>query len=338
MTLRSILVLHNEPVLPKEHPDAESEHSVVEVAAEMTRILADAGYDVRQLGLGPEPTVLWQELKKRKPDVVFNLYEGNADNTQTESFVAGLLEWSGIPYTGSPYAALSLARAKHTTKYLLTGAGLPTADFLVVNALPVPECTLAFPVIVKPAEQDGSVGVDQESVCTNQFQLEQRVRYILETYGPPVLIEEFIDGREFNVALVELPELTALPPSEITLPEGEWSILTYDGKWKPGAPSHGRADLAPAAARKLRRLAEAAYRLLGCRDYARVDFRMNASGKPYILEVNPNPEISETAGFVGCLESGQMAYKEFIVRLVRQAHTRKAAHGPCSARATPTAG
>ena len=134
MTLRSILVLHNEPVLPKDHPDAESEHSVVEVAAEMSKILGEAGYQVRQLGLGPEPTVLWNELKEHKPDVIFNLYEGNADNTQTESIVAGLLEWSKIPYTGSPFTALTLARAKHTTKYLLTWARLPTADFLVVNA------------------------------------------------------------------------------------------------------------------------------------------------------------------------------------------------------------
>src|ERR1051325_10079610 len=105
MTLRSILVLHNEPVLPRDHPDAESEHSVVEVAAEMTKILGAAGYHVRQLGLGHEPAVLWNEFKKRRPDVVFNLYEGNADNTQTESFVAGLHEWSQIPDPASPSRA-----------------------------------------------------------------------------------------------------------------------------------------------------------------------------------------------------------------------------------------
>src|SRR5262249_16858271 len=152
------------------------------------------------------------------PAVVFNLFEGNLDNAATESYVAGLLEWHGVPFTGSPMHTLSLARAKHLTKPLLRGAGLPTADFMVVDELPVPPCDLDWPVIVKPAQQDASVGLDQESVCTNQSQLEQRVRYILETYGAPVLVEEFIDGREFNVALVELPDLHYLPPAEIVFP------------------------------------------------------------------------------------------------------------------------
>ncbi len=248
--------------------------------------------------------------------MVFNLFEGNLENTATESYVAGLLEWKGIPFTGSPMHTLSLARAKHLTKPLLRGAGLPTADFMVVNELPVPACNLEWPVIVKPAQQDASVGLDQESVCTNQLQLDQRAQYILETYGPPVLVEEFIHGREFNVALVELPELQALPPAEIVFPAdrpGFWPILTYDGKWKPGTddyeitPPRYPADISPRMADRLGTIAKQAYRLLGCKDYARVDFRMKANGKPFILEVNPNPEISESAGFAGCLGSAKIA-------------------------------
>src|SRR4029077_16098909 len=153
------------------------------------------------------------------------------NHTDTESYVAGLLQWHGVPFTGSPMHALSLARAKHLAKPLLRGAGLVTADFMVVNELPVPPCNLEWPVIVKPAQQDASVGLDQDSVCTNQFQLDQRVQTILETYGAPVLIEEFIDGREFNVAVLELPELRYLPPAEIVFPAakaGFWPILTYD--------------------------------------------------------------------------------------------------------------
>ena len=100
------------------------------------------------------------------------------------------------------------------TKYLLKGAGLPTADFFVVDRLPMPECRLTYPVFVKPAEMDASVGVDQESVCVDAAALEKRVRYLLETYGAPVLVEEFIDGRELHVAIAELPDLHAMPPSE----------------------------------------------------------------------------------------------------------------------------
>jgi D-alanine-D-alanine ligase len=332
MTAPLVLVLYNHPLLPGDHPDADSEHSIVEIALKMAEILeSEGGFRTVLLGLKQDPTVLWTELRRRKPAVVFNLFEGNLENTDTESYVAGLLQWHGVPYTGSPMHTLSLARAKHLAKPLLRGAGLPTADFMVVSQLPVPTCNLEWPVIVKPAQQDASVGLDQESVCTNQLQLEQRVRYILETYGAPVLVEEFIHGREFNVALVELPELEYLPPAEIVFPPekpGFWPILTYDGKWNPGTddydvtPPKYPADISARMAERLGTIAMQAYRLLGCKDYARVDFRMKPNGKPFILEVNPNPEISADAGFGGCLGSAKMSYEQFIVRLIRHAMNR----------------
>lgn len=340
MAKPSVLVLYNQPLLPADHPDAASEHTIIEIAERMARVLDAAGFRVGELGLGADPGVLWSELKKRKPDVVFNLYEGQLDNAESETYVAGLLEWSGIPFTGSPAQTLSLARAKDTTKYLWKGAGLPGANFLVVSALPMPACTLEFPVIVKPARMDASVGVAQESVCTDAFQLAQRVQYILTTYGAPVLVEEYIAGREFHVPLVELPELQALAPLEIRFPDdtpGAWSILTYDGKWKPGSPGYDSAppkfpaDLPKATLRRLGQLAAKAYRLIGCRDYARVDFRMNVQGKLFILEVNPNPEISEDAGF----GSASFAIDAFIVRLVQQALSRKDAPKPTFSPARP---
>ena len=337
MATPSVLVLFNQPLLPVDHPDAASEHTIVPIADGLARILRDADYRVTQLGLAADPALLWHELQTRKPDVVLNLFEGNLDNPETETYVAGLLEWSGIPYTGSPVRTLALARAKHLTKHLFQGAGLPTAAFVAVNELPAPEWRLDFPAIVKPATQDASVGLDQASVCTSQREVESRVRYILETYGPPVLIEEYIAGREFNVALVELPELEYMPAGEITFPAekpGAWSILTYDGKWNPGSADYDTtplkcpADLPAESMQELGRLAMAAYRLLGCRDYARVDFRMNASGKPYILEVNPNPEISDHAGFAGCLGSTSLTHRDFVVRLIRQALSRASAAKP----------
>jgi D-alanine-D-alanine ligase len=332
MTAPLVLVLYNHPSLPGDHPDADSEHSVVDIALRMAEILeADGGFRSALLGLKQDPTVLWTELRRRKPAVVFNLFEGNLDNADSESYVAGLLQWRGVPFTGSPMHTLSLARAKHLAKPLLRGAGLPTADFMVVSELPCPPCNLEWPVIVKPAQQDASVGLDQESVCIDQCQLDQRVQYILETYGAPVLVEEFIHGREFNVALLELPELKYLPPSEIVFPQGKsgfWPILTYDGKWNPGTDDYEKtppkypADISPRMAERLGTIATHAYHLLGCRDYARVDFRMKPNGRPFILEVNPNPEISSHAGFAGCLGSANIPYEEFIVNLVRHAMNR----------------
>ena len=149
-----VLVLYNQPLLPKGHPDYESEHSVVTIAQKMAEGLVQANFRAKLLGLAHDPLILLQELRRAKPAVVFNLYEGQMEDTETESYVAGLLQWSGVPFTGSPPLALSLARGKHTAKTLLRGAGLPTADFLVVEELPMPECDLSWPVIVKPAKQD----------------------------------------------------------------------------------------------------------------------------------------------------------------------------------------
>jgi D-alanine-D-alanine ligase len=330
MAARLVLVLYNKPLLPKDHPDAESEHTVVDIAKTMEAILAKDGFATALVSLGRDPAVLWSALKEVKPAVVLNLYEGSLDDTETESHVAGLLEWSGIPYTGSPPQAMSLARSKHTAKTLLRGAGLPTADFMVVAELPVPACTLPWPVIVKPAKQDASVGLDQSSVCVNQDQLAERVAYILDTYGAPVLVEQFIHGREFNVALTETPELRYLPPAEIVFEEraGVWPILTYAGKWKADSPAYQGtppkypADIPPRLAKKLGAIAMKAYRLIGCRDYARVDVRVTPEGKPYILEVNPTPEISDEAGFAGCLASANLSYPWFVSHLVRHALER----------------
>src|SRR5262249_21649519 len=137
--------------------------------------------------------------------------EGAADDLDTEDYMAALLEWLDIPYTGSPFRTLALARNKHVAKRLLRGGGLPTPDFLVVDRLPGPPCIIPWPVIVKPAAQDASVGLDQGSVVQDQEGLRLRVEDLLRRYGPPVLVEAFIGGREFNVGVIEFPSLRALP-------------------------------------------------------------------------------------------------------------------------------
>ena len=293
--------------------------------------MLEAGFDVSRLAVQRDPSVLLTRVKKRRPDVVFNLFEGLADNCDTEAHAAGLLDWLGLPYTGSPYQTLCMARRKHVTKLLLQGAGLPTAPFFVVEELPVPENTLGWPVIVKPAAQDASVGLDQGSVVTDQLKLTERVAYLLETYGGPVLVEQFISGREFNVGVVEAPDLRVLPVSEILFTDPDpdfWPLVTYDAKWKPGTrdyestPPKYPAEVTPRLRIKLEKLAAAAFQLLGCRDYARVDFRLTPAGKPFILEVNPNPDFSPLAGLSGGLTSAGLTHAGFAVELVRRALAR----------------
>jgi D-alanine-D-alanine ligase len=320
------LILYNEPVLSAEHPDAESEHEILYTVDNVSKVLLEAGFEVGRLGVGRDVGAAIAELGRNRPDAIFNLYEGTADHGETEAYLAGLLEWMGLPFTGSPAQALWQARCKHLTKYLLQGAGLPTPNFFVVDRLPVPQCMLRWPVIVKPALEDASVGIDHQSVVSDQARLTDRVEYLLDRYGPPVLVEQFIRGREFNVSLIEAPDLRPLPVSETVFGRPRppyWPIVTYDAKWRPETrdfqviSARCPAEIDPGLAERLSTLACQAFRLLDCRGYGRIDFRVSASGRPYAIDVNPNSDLSPLAGLASGLEATGISYAQFIVDLVR---------------------
>jgi D-alanine-D-alanine ligase len=326
-----VLILYNAPVLPAGHPDIIAEQDVVDTAELVAGALTRAGFGVARLGVGHDPAGLLDGVRAARPDVIFNLFEGLSDQGHTEAYVAGVLEWLGLPFTGSPAQTLALARDKALTKYLLQGAGLPTAPFFLVHRPPVPPCPLDWPVIVKPCQHDASEGIDQGSVVTGQAALEARVARVLAAYGAPVLVERYIAGRELAVALIADPEPRSLPPSEVLFTDpapGYWPIVTYDAKWRLGThdfdatPVCSEAVLAPGLAERLGALARQAFALLGCRDYARVDFRVTAAGEPSILEVNPNPDFSQAGGMARSLQVSGIGHEAFAVRLVEAALAR----------------
>jgi D-alanine-D-alanine ligase len=336
MASQRVLILYNAPVLPANHSDSASEQEVLETAAFVAASLANAGFEVARFAASGDVEGLLLEFRRFRPAVVFNLFEGTADDGNNEAYLAGLLEWLGIPYTGCPVQALCLARNKPLSKTIFQGAGLPTARHLVVERLPVPHISLGWPLIVKPALQDASVGLDHGSVVNDRAQLTERVASLLTRYGEPVLVEEYIGGRELNVALIQTPELRVLPISEVLfvdVPSGSFPIVTYDAKWTPGSrdfegtPTHCPADLTPDLAAKLGDLAIAAFRLLGCRDFARVDFRVRPSDEPYLLEVNPNPSYNPSSGFAKSLTAAGINHQEFTAGLVRNACARKTGAG-----------
>jgi D-alanine-D-alanine ligase len=320
-----VLVLYNMPVLQAGHAEADSESEIIGTAEAVRRILNDAGFEVACLGLTRDIAALPRILQQHRPEVVFNLFEGLADDPRTEAEVARVVEQCGIPLTGCPSRALDLGRDKLATKRLFQKEGLRTPDFYAVDRLPPPACRLPWPVIVKPGLYDASVGIDQGSVVTGPRLLDRRVGYLWDCYGPPVLVEEYIPGREFTISLVETPDLRTLPVLEILFEarmDDGWPILTYDGKWRPGSPDYDATPpryAAPVEAELSRQLADAAqraFRLLGCRGYARVDFRVCPEGNPYILELNPNPDLSPDACLAGSLRSAALSYDDFIVGLI----------------------
>lgn len=329
-----ILVLYNEPVLPADHPDAESEHDILETVEDTFKVLKAAGFETRRLGINYDPQPLLDELKRNPPDAVFNLFEGVPTQPGTEVSAAALLEWLNIPFTGCPSPALALGRDKIRTKHLLAGTGLPTAPYLVINELPVPRWRRGWPAIVKPAAQDASIGIDQGSVVKSQKELADRVGFVLEKYGPPVLIEKFIFGREFHVNMIEdgtaeNRPLLVLPLAEIAFQEtpDRWPVYTFTAKWDMNSDEYRTSPLvAPvqietAAFERLRDIAEKAFPLLECRDYARLDVRMTPDGSFSILEVNPNPYLNSLALVNGLMAIGR-THEQFLVELALGALAR----------------
>jgi len=335
-----LLLLYNQPVLPADHPDFASERDVLDTVEKIDAILRGGGFAVERFGVGLDLSPFIDRLKRQPPDAVFNLFEGFADRPVTETTIAGILDWFGIPFTGNGVEALTLARDKLRTKYLLHGAGLPTAPFFSVDRLPCPPCRIDWPVIVKPTGQDASVGIEQASVATDQRALEAQVAKVMDNYGSPVLVEKFIRGREFFLPLFEeywpdrnRRELRTLPPSEILFNDPSlWPIYSYAAKWTESSPEFGATpeqlavDVPAGLADRLARIARQVYQTLGCRDYARVDFRVSNDGDPFVLELNPNPYIL-SIGLLSGLEAMGKAHAEFVCGLARAALRRGKAAG-----------
>ena len=332
-----VLLIYNEPVLPTDHPDAPSEIDVVETANSVEKILLDAGMPTRKVGFAYDPSVLLTELREHPTDVVFNLFEGLATRTETEISVAALLEWLDVPFTGSPSFAIALGRDKVRTKLLLQGAGLPTAPFVVVEQLPVPQWPHRWPAIVKPACQDSSVGIDQKSVVENQGDLEERVADLLRRYSPPVLIEQFVFGREFHANIVEEPGQDPRSPLMLSVPLSEvrfqcgadlrWPIYTFTAKWDEdsvefkASPLQTPVWIESQLWERVQQVAQMAYKLVGLRDYGRIDLRLTDDGEPYILEVNPNPYLMSSMLVDGLAAIGRK-HTRMVTDLVRLAAGR----------------
>ena len=328
----NVAILFNAPTLSPDHPDAASEADVVAVAGAVAEALSAHGHHARLVPAAPPVAGLVASLTEPRPDVVFNLVEGFAGSSGGEAYLTGLLELLGLPYTGCPPEAQGLCRVKPRAKALLRGAGLPTARFAVVGpGEPVPAWDGPGPVIVKPAAEDASLGIDQGSVATTNAEILAAVDRLRKRHPGEVLVEAYLPGREFNVGLVELgTAIVPLPVAEIAyeVPAGTWPILTYDAKWAEGsAADRNSPPVCPAAidralSDQLQSLAVRAFHVTGCRDVARVDFRLDAAGSPQILEVNPNPDIGPTAGWARAVRASGRDWGATLAALVLQARRR----------------
>jgi len=310
-----------------------SEVGVLEERADIGRAIEVMGYKSSIFNVDSNIDRLFEFLRTEKPDVIFNLCESVGNESIHEMHVAGIFELLNIPYTGASALTLGIALNKALVKDLLIANGLPTPGYQLIKS-PIKislDERLRFPLIVKPSREDSSVGIDSNSVVYSLGELRKRIRYIFEQFDQPALVEEYIDGRELNVAILGNSKPEVLPISEIdmsTLPKQYHRIITYNAKWVKGTDEYEHtkgicpAPLPTELEISIKEMALKAYQLIGCRDYARIDFRLSKNNKPYILEVNPNPDISDDAGFARSARAAGYKFEELISKIVELALER----------------
>jgi D-alanine-D-alanine ligase len=312
--------------------EAQSEATVADVAAAVYAAITEEGYNAAILPLRESLLTLVRRVKELKVDVVINLCEEFRSRPQLEANVAAMFEAVGIPFTGCPSKALSICQDKFKAKAILNAFGLPTAKGRLVTSTDQNIDNIPFPAIVKPNQEDASLGIYQDSVVHDAASLQQKVGKIFEVYKQPALVEEFIQGQEFNVAVLETDRLQALPVSEIDfsgMPESAPHICSYEAKWFEDhvlyatTPAMCPAPISDALRDKLHQYALAAFQAMGCRDYARVDFRMGPDERIAILEVNPNPDTSLDAGYARALKAAGISYAGFWSLMIENALRRK---------------
>jgi D-alanine-D-alanine ligase len=265
--------------------------------------------------------------RARRADLIFNLCEGINGHARFEDYVVSTLELTGVPFTGCRAWPTTIAHRKHVANTLLAAAGLPVPAFMLARANKIP-ASFPLPAIVKPAAEDASVGIDAGAVCTTRKALRQRVSQMLEQFEE-VIVQEYVAGREFNVGFVGRQ---VLPVSEIDfagMPDGSWPIVTYAAKWVTGSPDDlGTQPVCPARipadlARRIGQVARLAWdEMAGAEGYGRVDLRLGRDGQPYIIEVNPCPDLSSNAGLARMAAAFGWDYGALVMQIVDEAMNR----------------
>jgi len=247
-----------------------------------------------------------------------------------------LLELLNIPFSGSPAISLMLTTDKLTTKQLLRAHGIMTPAFLMYDGRrDFNFHGLEFPVILKPRFQDASIGIEQESIFVDDLSLTEGISEFFDRFGP-LLVEEYVGGREFNVSVFGYPSPSALPLAEIdfsTFPEGLFPIVGYRAKWDVSSIEHYHTPrifpngLSSSLRQGVEGIALECFHLFMLRDYGRIDMRVDNDGQIHVLEVNANPCLSPDAGFVAAAQQTGIAYTDIVETLVEFVEKRASNDG-----------
>ncbi len=308
----------------------EADAAVLDTARAVEAAIASLGIEVQELRVTSSLSGVASELKQRRAQVVFNLVESIDNDYGREWQVPALLERHGLPYTGNAALPLKLCRQKDKARKVLQKAGLRVAPgFAVTGASGLTDRlvkTLDFPLFVKPARVDGSIGVDQNSIVRDAEALRARLALLEASLPGPYLVEAYLPGKEINVAIFPGPVAGKVVPTEIDfspVPTAFAPIITYDSKWNARSPEFASksvpAQLGADLHAEVEALARQTFLALGGTGYGRVDMRLDVHGKPCVIDVNPNNEIHPEAGLALAAKSLGWDYETLIAAVLTHA-------------------
>jgi D-alanine-D-alanine ligase len=329
-----VLVVHNRDFeAARADPENRAREDIRGTAEDVAAALARQGFSAELHGIGEDVLGAAAEIVRFAPDAVFNLCESIAGDNSFEPLLPLLLDHAGIAYTGSPPLTLGLSLHKHRAKDLLRAAGIPTPEAQLCVGRDVSSVRIPFPLIVKPSREDGSVGITSASVVHDRAALERQVGLVLSRYRQPALVERYVEGREVYVSLLSQPDGSPrmLPLYEIDfaeMPVDRPRIVSFEGKWVAGSPEFVGTkpvpcDLGERATAAIERMATAAFSALELRDYGRFDLRIDRDGTPFVIDVNPNCDLSADAGFARACGAAGIGYDALIRRIVDLALGRR---------------
>lgn len=324
-----ILVLMHESLVPPDSIEGVSDDEMLDWKSEFDVVatLKAMGHEVQPLGVSDDTGPIRRAILSWKPHICFNLLEEFHGVGTYDQHIASYLELMRQPYTGCNPRGLMLARDKALSKKLLSYHRIRTPQFVdfPLNRKVRPPANAQYPLIVKSAIEDASLGITEASVVYNAQDLKQRVACIHDELKTDALAEQFIGGREFYVGVIGNIQLKTLPIWELQFtnaPAGFLGVATARVKWDSahqkqlGVQTNAATDLPPATRRAILKLCKRVYRALSLSGYARMDLRLGADGKPYILEANPNPNISYGEDFAESAEAAGLSYEELLQRIL----------------------
>jgi D-alanine-D-alanine ligase len=326
-----VAVVYNSHAPGEVDPDDRASYDdLLKMLRDICRTLRKLGHRPTLLGLGHDLIAFQRRLARMNPDVVFNQFEDTVPGATYEMRIAALVRMMGYPLTGSPALALGLTKSKYTCACLLAGAGvrIPRDTRLLHTVGGVDGHQWEFPVIVRPSAEDGGIGLDRRSRANSKAGLKVKMRELLKSGEQSVLVQRFLPGREFNVALLGGQKPVVLPLGEVDytqLPSGIPPIMSYAAKWVETSDEykHTRvicpAPVEEELAIKIRKTALQAFHAAGAWGYARVDIRIDEEGLPCVLEVNCNPCLERGIGLARSAEHAGLEYPALIQKILQAA-------------------